>query len=154
MIINVITSLHPAIHPILSDGLNTLAKSTPVMTIAVAAKPAFLQLLFQVGIASLSVLSDEVIFEALATVANFRASIVLTRPRLELEVLTAFMPFPVVLGAEFLLTTFERTAVWFLMTLPMFFQFTLTRKTLVTVFTREETPGISHVFLGAVCFVI
>ena len=120
MIINVITSLHPAIHAIFSDGLDTLAKATPVMTITVTTKPAFLELLFQVGIASLSVLSDEMVFEALATVANFRASIVLTRPRFELEMLTAFMPFPVVLGAEFLLTTFERATVGFLMTLPMF----------------------------------
>lgn len=116
-------------------------------------------------------LSDQVILEALATIADLRASVVLTRPRLELEMLAAFMTFPVILGAEFFLATFECATVRFLVTLSVFpvaprkpdpqseqpthlLELTLTRETLVTVFAGEETPGISHVFLETVCLVI
>jgi hypothetical protein len=65
-------------------------------------------------------LSDQVVLEALATITDLRASIILTRPRLELEMLTTFMSFPVILGAEFFLAAFERATVGFLVTLSVF----------------------------------
>jgi hypothetical protein len=42
MVVDVVASLHPAIHPIFSDGLDALAEATPVMAITVTTKPAFL----------------------------------------------------------------------------------------------------------------
>jgi hypothetical protein len=65
------------------------------------------------------VLSDQVVLEALAAITNLRASVVLTRPRLELEMLTTFVAFPVILGAEFFLAAFECAAVGFLVSLSV-----------------------------------
>lgn len=152
-----VAPLRPAVHIILRDRLNSLAEATPISAITVTTKAALLQLLFQQSIGCVAVFPNKMRSEGFSSIADLRAARVVTRPCLELKVLAAFMPFPVVFRAKVFVTIFECTAVRLFVTLfvlpvrssqlllcrvKLVFQgllkFALTRESLLTLLAGES----------------
>lgn len=115
-----ITTLRP---PVTTSGLDLdelRAESTPEARAAVAAYSALFKLFFDKFLVCHGMVPGEVVPEALLAVADFLTVSFVAVPGLQLVMLAALVPLPVILATKGFVTGAECTAVGLFMSLHVF----------------------------------
>ena len=109
VVVDVVESLLPGACALLLDLDDLDAKAAPEAVVAVSTDSTTLHRSVLLRFFLLVMVLDEMVFEGLATVADFAAEV--TLPHLQLKVLTVLVPLPVILGSKGLGTLREGAAV-------------------------------------------